>query len=642
MTALAVQTPPRAPWSVDDLDVLAGGDILGAFHAAERLRESAATERIIREVLFDLLDDGDQLARMLSLRALSATPGSRVDAALSATLDDPDLAEHAAWALGDRPTVAGAVPLLVRLVAVGGFTAMPAQLALERWGGKAGVGMRAAIRKAIADCPSDGGWSRLSETLALMRQPTPPSPHKRPATAIRHGLRVAQILLRGQVDADLGRAGAGDGGGVVTLLVQLAAELGRRDDVERSLILARRRAVPTPSREVLGPGAAILRLPFGPDEDVPVHAMWEHRAKIERAIAELLRVHGPMDVAHLRYADAGTFAAARACRRARVPVVFTVAPDPHALIAERERAGDVTRASFADAEASDHSLFRLRLVDDLARTADRLVTLPRSGGRVGLEQLLTCPLPTRRTTTVAEGIALAPIEQARRAVAEQRPATIVNDLHSAIEGLGPERLGLPLIVSAGRFHPVKGFPRLVEAWAGDPELARRFNLVLIGGDFDRPTGDEQSVLADIERVASAYGASATGLVLLGSRPHDDVARVLAVTRHGWPGTAAPNGLYACASGKEEFGVALLEALACGLTVVAPAGGGPGTYVEHGVTGVLVRPGRVDTLRAGLRAAAELAEDERRAARAEALVRERFSIGPMSAALADAYARAAAA
>ena len=51
----------------------------------------------------------------------------------------------------------------------------------------------------------------------------------------------------------------------------------------------------------------------------------------------------------------------------------------------------------------------------------------------------------------------------------------------------------------------------------------------------------------------------------------------------------------CSSLKEEFGLALLEALASGLVVVGPAAGGPATYIEDGVTGVLVdtrRPAEV--------------------------------------------------
>jgi glycosyltransferase involved in cell wall biosynthesis len=370
--------------------------------------------------------------------------------------------------------------------------------------------------------------------------------------------------------------------------------------------------------------------------------MWEYRAQVERALLETITASGPIDVAHLRYADAGTFAAARALRRAGVRIVFTLAPDPHALIAEGARGGTLTRSSFAQAESVEHNLFRLRLIDHLVAHADQVVTLPRAGGDAELERLISRRLPSGRTTRVPEGVATAPIQQALDAVsgdAAELPA-VAAQLRSALARLGEDRLGLPLILSAGRFHPVKGFPRLVEAWAGDPALADRFNLVIVGGDLEQPGPDEQAVIAEIEAVAARHPAVRSGLVLLGARPHEDVAHLLAITRHGLPGAAAPAGLYACASAKEEFGVALLEALASGLPVVAPAGGGPDSYLEHGATGILVEPGRVDTLRTGLRRATLLTGDEQRAARAAALVRDRFAIGPVAAALAGTYLRAA--
>jgi glycosyltransferase involved in cell wall biosynthesis len=95
-------------------------------------------------------------------------------------------------------------------------------------------------------------------------------------------------------------------------------------------------------------------------------------------------------------------------------------------------------------------------------------------------------------------------------------------------------------------------------------------------------------------------------------------------------------VYACASDKEEFGLALLEALAVGLPVAAPRTGGPPTYVEDGVTGVLVETTSIEELRRGLRQAASLREDETRAARAAALVRSRFSIDVMATQLTRLY------
>ena len=445
MSSVATHPVPTTPLPADAagaLDVLAAGEILPAVTAAELLRRQAAMDRRVASGLLDLLADGDRLAAMLSLHALSAAPGRTAELALVTALDEPDLGEHAAWALARRAPVQTAIPALAGLVAHGGFAAMPAQLTLERWSAQAGERVGQQIRHALARCSTAGGWSRLVETLTLVnapdaaRSPGAAAPSKR--NGRQGGLRIAQILLRGRVDANLGAPGSGDGGGVVTLLVQLARELGRREDVARSLIVARARDEQQAADEPLGPGAAITRLPYGPTESVPVNAMWEYRVQIEQAFASVLAASGPIDVAHLRYADAGTFAAARALRRAGVRIVFTLAPDPHALIAEGERLGRLTRDSFAEAESAEHNLFRLRLIDDLTGRADQVVTLPRAGGRAELERLVGRPLDPRRTVTIPEGISLDPLRQALATASSPgpEPPSIAVDLGGALAGLG--------------------------------------------------------------------------------------------------------------------------------------------------------------------------------------------------------------
>jgi glycosyltransferase involved in cell wall biosynthesis len=181
---------------------------------------------------------------------------------------------------------------------------------------------------------------------------------------------------------------------------------------------------------------------------------------------------------------------------------------------------------------------------------------------------------------------------------------------------------------------------LVAAWAGDPDLRDRCNLLIVGGDLAGPSPDEREQLDLIGGVLARHPGAADGLLLSGHRPNDVVARWLAVARAGRAPLAGPGGVYVCASLKEEFGLALLEALAAGLVVVGPDAGGPATYIEDGVTGLLTDTGRPAAVARAVRGALDLATAPDRAARArraQRLVREDFTVRSMATALSGIYA-----
>ena len=133
------------------------------------------------------------------------------------------------------------------------------------------------------------------------------------------------------------------------------------------------------------------------------------------------------------------------------------------------------------ADLAEHLIFRARLVEHMRDRSHGLALLPRASGRAELQTLVGLPAnPGRqRVRTVPEGISTAPVDRAGGAPA-------VQDLVDRVRSLPPARHGRPLILSVGRLNPVKGFPALVDAWAGDPELREAFNLVIVGGDHERP------------------------------------------------------------------------------------------------------------------------------------------------------------
>jgi glycosyltransferase involved in cell wall biosynthesis len=336
-------------------------------------------------------------------------------------------------------------------------------------------------------------------------------------------------------------------------------------------------------------------------------------------------------------ADAGTLAGAEVAKQLGIPVCFSLAPDPHNVVQSLQRSGELDADSFVQLTSESHVWFRARLVERLAHDADRVALFPRVRpleffAGLGMDSAQF----ERRSAVVAEGIDLTQIERATIEHASATDPTLrQHDVLEELKDRLPEhRRQLPLLLSVGRLHPVKGMERVVRAWTGDSRLRELCNLVIIGGDLDEPSEIESAVLAEIDQILTDEDRPWPGFVMLGGRPRSDVTKLQVATALGNSGAWAGGGIYVDGALKEEFGLAVLEALAAGLVVVAPSTGGPATYVDHGDTGILAEPGA--DLAQAIHAAFELVNRPGRASRASALVRDRYSIDTMAEQLAELY------
>ena len=369
---------------------------------------------------------------------LAAIPAALADQAGAAArvrlVETATVADHAGLApLLTRLLRSHDEPEVVRAAAARGLAARPVPMLLDdlwRAGADGGAELRFACARALlairtarageaaallatAASSSREPFDRLLASLVRGRPATPP-----PARA---GLRIAQIFMQGRLDGGLQSAGAGDGGGISTLLVHLGRALGSEPEIASVVTIARALAEPetgwghTRLSEVQSPGVSIERVPFGPAGYLPAAAMWDHRLELERALETTISELGGVDVAHLRFADAGAFAAARVCKRLGIPVAFTAAPDPHAVIQGAEQRGEMTRESFPTAELTEHYLLRAQLVADLLGQAEAVVVMPRPRARAALRELIGTPFTSvedGRVHTIAEGISLVEIDHA--------------------------------------------------------------------------------------------------------------------------------------------------------------------------------------------------------------------------------------
>jgi glycosyltransferase involved in cell wall biosynthesis len=179
------------------------------------------------------------------------------------------------------------------------------------------------------------------------------------------------------------------------------------------------------------------------------------------------------------------------------------------------------------------------------------------------------------------------------------------------------------VLTVGRLVPRKGFDIAIEALSRLPQA----ELVIAGGP--QPSGlsrNEEAVR--LRKVAAEHGVD------------DRVTLLGQVSRDEMPALMRSADVVVCAPWYEPFGIVPLEAMACGVPVVAAAVGGLTDTVVDGITGRHVPPrdpaALADALRpllasSSLRAAYGIAGRDR--------VRARYSWDRIATDTVEAYRRA---
>jgi glycosyltransferase involved in cell wall biosynthesis len=700
-SASCYEISPNRPYLDKLDALVASNDFIRALRQSAELADVAGRSPKPAELVRDLCSFADDGAfqTLLVIESLAVVRDDSSDEALIDFLSHPAaiVRRHASWRLGRRlPTRRALTPLLAQL-AVGGIDTMHAHRTLRQWAAVSPQAISAGIDRSLAaerspDCrarlvdllgaidgptdtlirvaadPDEASSARIAAIGALGEQAGAASESTllrlaraddeigtHAALALHDlttadipssqcadgGLRLAQLVLAGGLDGQLSLGGRGETGGVASLLVSLGEALARRDDVDHVLTIGRGsvadamtasvRLADTPSDYGMIAVGNDGRPADSPNDD------WEHLPTIERGLRRVLRLSRPIDLLHLRMADVGTLAGANVAAAMKLPICFSVAPDPHNVVHSMQTRRELDQESFLRLDRDSHVWFRARLVERLTRNADRLALFPRVQS-AELAEILGVDICGRgdRAAVVAEGIDVDLIRRADergsgRTNAAGGQRDVLDDLADRIPA---DRRHLPLLLSVGRLHPIKGMDRVVASWATDPTLREMCNLVIVGGDLAQPSATERSVLDAIDREVPNGDPRRAGLVLLGGRPRADVARLLVATANGRDEDWSAGGVYVDGALKEEFGLALIEALAAGLVVTAPSTGGPATYVDHGDTGVLVAPDA--DLGLAVRDAFALVERPGRAQRARTMVEARYSIETMASQLTDLY------
>lgn len=470
--------------------------------------------------------------------------------------------------------------------------------------------------------------------------------HLRGETVTRptDGLVIAQFMFQGRI----GRAGKGNSGGLGVFLGALGDAMAQAPGVAHvyTLVLlnATRATDDPPLMMELGPGHTVLHVPLCCRYEINQYHMMVQEIAIQETLTQLLATYNVHpDVFHVRYSDHGSRVAARVAHQIDKAAVFTLTTDPHRRLTQAFPEADV---SGLDARALTVNLHKVYLTDQLIDLADGLIAMPHSEGTAPLQayfpQLTLDPAVERKPLRqIAEGIRLL----------KDLP-TQEGQLHDALAGLctfdaqepGP-RLALefenrPIMLNVGRLHPIKQQDKLVQAWA-ESGLWRHYNLVLIGGNLEDPSATEREMQNAIETTFERYPDARGRFCFLPAMPNAEVRRLEAAIIAELP--APLPHVYACSSVKEEFGIAVLEAMDAGFLACGPQVGGLSSYIASGNNGFLVDTSSAERLGTDLReillsdvhSPTSLKETARRGQRT---IRERFDIVSTAARFVNFYQR----
>jgi D-inositol-3-phosphate glycosyltransferase len=350
-----------------------------------------------------------------------------------------------------------------------------------------------------------------------------------------------KIAMVSEHASPLAVIGGVDAGGQNVHVAALAAALASRGhDVT---VYTRRDDPDLPGRLPLSPGVTVEHVPAGPARPVAKDEMLGYMPDFGRYLAQAWGRERP-DVVHAHFWMSG-LAAMVGRRDLDLPVVQTF----HAL-------GSVKRRHQGSQDTSPQA--RIRLESALSRDVDHVIAtcsdevfeLVRLGARRGSVSVIPC------------GVDLE---------------------HFTADGPSAPRGTRPRVLTLGRLVQRKGVDTVIRALRRVPHA----ELVVAGGP-------EPAALAADPEVRRLAAIAEREMV------RDRVSFVGGVTRPDVPALLRSADLVACVPWYEPFGMVPLEAMACGVPVVASAVGGLVDTVVDGTTGALVSPRRADALAVTLR------------------------------------------
>jgi len=335
---------------------------------------------------------------------------------------------------------------------------------------------------------------------------------------------------------------------------------------------------------------------------------------------------------HMRFSDYASNSMLHLAKETNSKSFFTITPDPQRSFSDHN--GELISL---DSVKALKETSRVEISHTMLRECDRLFGI---GAKESHSQLSSY-YPQLLETSVANKLEMMPEGISLR---NECPIAGEGPLFSVLFDRNREffldrsfRVN-PLLLTIGRLDPAKGQSKLLKAW-GDSQLRDSFNLVIIGGDIENPNQIELDELEEIRKYAQENRKIQGRFCHLPAMNNDEIRclenSIAQVKATPWP------PIYVAPSFKEEFGIAILEAMAAGFVAIGPKRGGVKSYIRHGKNGFLMDTTNESTIRNDLQ---KLLLDRQHSARKMKMIAEngsktvyrRYSISVVAKKFASSY------
>jgi glycosyltransferase involved in cell wall biosynthesis len=394
-------------------------------------------------------------------------------------------------------------------------------------------------------------------------------------------VRRLRIALVSEHASPLATLGGVDAGGQNVAVAALATELGRRG--HQVVVHTRRDDPKLPRRVPLAHRVVVDHVPAGPPEPIPKDELFPYMGAFATDLRRQWEINRP-DVVHSHFWMSG-WAALVAGRPLRLPVLHTF----HALGVVKRRHQGEKDTSPPERLAVEEQL--VRCVDCvLATCSDELFELVRLGA-------------------VSDRISVVPCGVDPGVFGPTGPTE-------------PRGAGVHRLVVVSRLVERKGVGTTISALADIPDA----ELLIAGGGDAATLADDPEARRLLDLAEQADVA-------------DRVRFLGRLTRRRVASLLRSAVAVVCVPWFEPFGLVALEAMACGVPVVASAVGGFTDTVVDGTTGVLVPPRNPGAVAEAVRSL--LADERRRAALGAAglvRVRARYTWPRVVDSMLEAYVR----